>query len=70
QNQKIPDGKICVGVPAKIIGEVKEDYKREYEYFKDDTIAWLKDNNIDYCKLHVGQEDKSIAVLEVLSIFS
>jgi len=34
------------------------------EYYKDDTIAWLKDNNIDYCKLHVGQEDKSIAVLE------
>jgi len=38
QNQKIPDGKICVGVPAKIIGEVKEDYKKEYEYFKDTYV--------------------------------
>lgn len=40
------------------------------EYYEDDTIAWLKDNNIDYCKLHIGQEDKSIAALkEEIDIF-
>jgi len=40
------------------------------EYYEDDTIAWLKDNNIDYCKLHIGQEDKSITALkEKIDIF-
>jgi carbonic anhydrase/acetyltransferase-like protein (isoleucine patch superfamily) len=34
QNQRIPAGKIAVGVPAKIIGEVTEEYKREWAGFK------------------------------------
>ncbi|MBA7597230.1 Protein YrdA [subsurface metagenome] len=42
QNQNIPARKICVGVPAKIIGDVKEDYKKEYEYFKDTYVELAK----------------------------
>ena len=32
---EIPDGKIAVGVPAKIIGEVNEEQKVEWQYYKD-----------------------------------
>ncbi len=32
---EIPDGKIAVGVPAKVIGEVTETHKQEWQYYKD-----------------------------------
>jgi carbonic anhydrase/acetyltransferase-like protein (isoleucine patch superfamily) len=32
---EIPDGKIAVGVPAKIIGDVAEKHKQEWQYYKD-----------------------------------
>lgn len=32
--QEIPDGKIAVGVPAKVIGDVTEDYKKKWGEFK------------------------------------
>jgi carbonic anhydrase/acetyltransferase-like protein (isoleucine patch superfamily) len=32
---EIPDGKIAVGVPAKIVGEVNEEQKQEWQYYKD-----------------------------------
>lgn len=33
-NQKIPDGKVAVGVPAKIIADVKDDYKELWTRYK------------------------------------
>ena len=32
--EKIPDGSIVVGVPAKIIAEVTSDYKKQWTEFK------------------------------------
>ncbi len=32
---EIPDGKIAVGIPAKVIGDVTEAHKREWQYYKD-----------------------------------
>ncbi len=32
---EIPDGKIAVGIPAKVIGEVQEKTKTEWQYYKD-----------------------------------
>ena len=32
---EVPDGKIAVGVPAKIIGDVTEKHKQEWQYYKD-----------------------------------
>ncbi len=32
---EVPDGKIAVGVPAKVIGEVTEKHKQEWQYYKD-----------------------------------
>lgn len=32
---EIPDEKIAVGVPAKIIGDVKPEHKSEWQYYKD-----------------------------------
>lgn len=56
QNQKIPDGKICVGVPAKIIGNVKEDYKKEYEYFKDIYVELAKRYPKNLKEIKIGKE--------------
>jgi carbonic anhydrase/acetyltransferase-like protein (isoleucine patch superfamily) len=42
QRQEIPDGKICVGVPAKVIGDVQEEYKKQWEYFKREYIDLAK----------------------------
>jgi carbonic anhydrase/acetyltransferase-like protein (isoleucine patch superfamily) len=33
-HQEIPEGRIAVGVPAKIIAQVEEEYKAEWEGFK------------------------------------
>ena len=32
---QIPDGQIAVGVPAKIIGQVTDQHKQEWQYYKD-----------------------------------
>lgn len=32
---EVPDGKIAVGVPAKVIGDVTEKHKAEWQYYKD-----------------------------------
>jgi carbonic anhydrase/acetyltransferase-like protein (isoleucine patch superfamily) len=32
---EIPPGKIAVGIPAKVIGEVTERHKQEWQYYKD-----------------------------------
>ena len=32
---EIPDGKIAVGIPAKVIGEVTEQHKQEWQAYKD-----------------------------------
>jgi carbonic anhydrase/acetyltransferase-like protein (isoleucine patch superfamily) len=32
---EIPDGKIAVGVPAKVIGDVTDAQKKEWQYYKD-----------------------------------
>jgi phenylacetic acid degradation protein len=32
---EIPDGKIAVGIPAKVIGEVKESHKQEWIPYKE-----------------------------------
>ena len=32
---KIPDGKIAVGIPARVIGDVTETHKREWIYYKE-----------------------------------
>ena len=32
---EVPDGKIAVGVPAKIIGDVTEKHKAEWQFYKD-----------------------------------
>lgn len=32
---EVPDGKIAVGIPAKIIGDVTEKHKSEWQYYKD-----------------------------------
>ena len=32
---EVPDGKIAVGVPAKVIGDVTEKHKQEWQYYKD-----------------------------------
>jgi len=42
QNQEIPDNKIAVGVPAKIIGDVNEDYKKQWTEFKDIYVELAK----------------------------
>lgn len=41
-NQEIPDGKIAVGVPAKIVGDINEDYKRLWQSLKDEYIRLAK----------------------------
>jgi carbonic anhydrase/acetyltransferase-like protein (isoleucine patch superfamily) len=33
-NQEIPDGKVAVGVPAKVIADVREDYKELWTSYK------------------------------------
>lgn len=33
-NQEIPPGKIAVGIPAKVIGDVTEEYKKQWNHFK------------------------------------
>jgi carbonic anhydrase/acetyltransferase-like protein (isoleucine patch superfamily) len=35
QHQEIPAGHIAVGVPAKIVGQVKPEYKEQWAHFKD-----------------------------------
>ena len=35
QNQEIPENKIAVGVPAKVIGDVTDEYKSEWQTLKD-----------------------------------
>ena len=42
QRQEIPDGKICVGVPAKVIGDVTEEYKKEWTSFKETYVGLAK----------------------------
>jgi len=42
QRQEIPDGKICVGVPAKVIGDVTEEYKKEWTVFKETYVGLAK----------------------------
>ncbi len=32
---EVPDGKIAVGVPAKIVGDLTEKQKQEWQYYKD-----------------------------------
>ncbi len=32
--QKIPEGAIAVGIPAKVIGETSPEYRRQWEFFK------------------------------------
>ncbi len=34
-NQEIPDGKVAVGVPAKVIADVREDYKELWTKYKE-----------------------------------
>jgi carbonic anhydrase/acetyltransferase-like protein (isoleucine patch superfamily) len=41
-NQEIPDGKIAVGVPAKIIGDVTDDYKQLWLKLKDEYVQLAK----------------------------
>ncbi len=33
--KEVPDEKIAVGIPAKVIGEVTEEHKSEWQYYKD-----------------------------------
>lgn len=33
-NQKVPNGKVAVGVPAKVIADVKDDYKKLWTKYK------------------------------------
>lgn len=42
QNQEIPDNKIAVGVPAKVIGDVTEEYKSQWQDFKDIYVGLAK----------------------------
>ena len=32
---EVPDGKIAVGIPAKVIGDVGDQHKAEWQYYKD-----------------------------------
>jgi carbonic anhydrase/acetyltransferase-like protein (isoleucine patch superfamily) len=32
---EVPDGAIAVGIPAKVIGQVTEKHKIEWQYYKD-----------------------------------
>lgn len=41
-NQKIPSGKIVVGIPAKIITDVTEEYKHQWRGFKGKYVAFAK----------------------------
>lgn len=41
-NQQIPDGNIAVGIPAKIIGTVNEDYKTQWNKYKDIYVGLAK----------------------------
>ncbi len=40
---EIPDGKIAVGVPAKVIGDVKPSQKEEWQYYKDKYAELARD---------------------------
>ncbi len=40
---EIPDGKIAVGVPAKVIGDVKESHKEEWRYYKQKYAELARD---------------------------
>lgn len=42
QRQEIPAGQIGVGVPAKIIGSINEEYKRAWTEFKETYIDLAK----------------------------
>ena len=41
-NQKIPHGKIAVGIPAKIVADVTEDYKNQWTAFKEKYVTFAK----------------------------
>ncbi len=40
---EIPDGKIAVGIPAKVIGDVTEKQKQEWQYYKDKYAELARD---------------------------
>ncbi len=42
-NQKIPPGKIAVGIPAKIVADVTEDYKTQWKKFKGKYVAFAEE---------------------------
>ena len=48
-NQQIPDGKVAVGVPAKVIADVKDDYKELWTRYKG-VYAELAKRNIKSLK--------------------
>ena len=41
-NQEIPPGKIAVGIPAKILADVTEDYKKKWTLFKGKYVAFAE----------------------------
>lgn len=41
--QEIPPGKIAVGVPAEIIGDVSEKYKKQWASFKEIYVGFAKE---------------------------
>ncbi|MFQ6128430.1 MAG: gamma carbonic anhydrase family protein [Thermoplasmata archaeon] len=41
--QEIPPGKIAVGIPAKIIGDVSEEYKEQWKSFKEIYVGFAKE---------------------------
>lgn len=40
---EIPDGAIAVGVPAKVIGQVQDKHKQEWQYYKDKYAQLARD---------------------------
>ena len=40
---QVPDGAIAVGVPAKVIGSVTDEQKREWGYYKDKYAELARD---------------------------
>jgi phenylacetic acid degradation protein len=40
---EVPDGKIALGIPAKVIGEVQEKHKKEWVYYKSKYAELARD---------------------------
>ncbi|MDI6708104.1 MAG: gamma carbonic anhydrase family protein [Candidatus Thermoplasmatota archaeon] len=63
-NQEIPDGKIAVGIPAKIIGDVTEEYRQLWLKLKNEYVELTKRYNLELKKIKSSEINYGKTALE------